>query len=162
MRNGVIVQRDTPSVIYNRPASTFVGGFIGSPPMNFLRGTVEEGGRSVRVAGAALGLEERWAGAEGITAGGEVVVGVRPEAFEVMAEPCPGALPAVVVVVEPLGGTTLLTVNVGGETAKVSVAPDTDHDSGQRVWLRPLPDRMRLMEPVSGRAVIPTEEGASR
>ncbi len=162
MRHGVIVQCDTPSAIYNRPASTFVGGFIGSPPMNFFRGTVEEGGRSVRVAGTAIGLEPRWAGAEGMGPGSEVVVGVRPEAFEVMAEVRPGALPGVVVVVEPLGGTTLLTVSVGGETAKVSVAPDTDHEPGQRLWLRPLPDRMRLMEPGHGRALMPNEEGARR
>lgn len=160
MRHGKIVQCDTPSAIYNRPASTFVGGFIGSPPMNFFRGTMEEGARSVRVAGTVVALEERWAGAAGIGAGVEVLVGVRPEAFEVTTESRAGAFPAVVVVVEPLGGTTLLTVSVDGETAKVTVAPDSDHDPGQRLWLRPLPDRLRLMEPGAGRAVIPAQEGA--
>src|SRR2546423_6481415 len=43
MREGAIEQLGAPMEIYNNPASQFVGGFIGSPPMNFLRGAIRDG-----------------------------------------------------------------------------------------------------------------------
>src|SRR5579883_1239863 len=55
MNAGVAEQIGTPMDVYDRPASTFVAGFIGSPSMNFLAGKVSEGGRSVELAGASAG-----------------------------------------------------------------------------------------------------------
>jgi len=43
MKDGTIAQVDSPLNLYNKPVSKFVGGFIGSPAMNFLRGTIEDG-----------------------------------------------------------------------------------------------------------------------
>ena len=51
MNAGVAEQIDTPMNVYERPASRFVAGFIGSPGMNFLDGTLEPGGRALRLAG---------------------------------------------------------------------------------------------------------------
>src|SRR6187200_1877693 len=45
MKGGLIQQLDTPQAIYNRPVNRFVAGFIGSPGMNFIEGTVEDGGQ---------------------------------------------------------------------------------------------------------------------
>src|SRR6266851_2907574 len=58
MNAGVAEQIGAPIELYERPASVFVGGFIGSPAMNFLPGRIAEGGRVVLDGGAALPLPE--------------------------------------------------------------------------------------------------------
>ncbi|HVV59686.1 MAG TPA: ABC transporter ATP-binding protein [Gaiellaceae bacterium] len=87
MRDGRIVQLDTPSVLYERPADLFVAGFIGSPAMNVIRGRLQDGGDgAVEVDAGSLrfpvppeALAERPALAG--YRGRDVLVGVRPEAF---------------------------------------------------------------------------------
>ncbi len=87
MRDGRVVQLDTPTTLYERPADLFVAGFIGSPAMNVIRGRLEDGGDGVVSvdAGAlrfplpASTLADRPALAG--YRGREVLVGVRPEAF---------------------------------------------------------------------------------
>ncbi|WP_244880470.1 ABC transporter ATP-binding protein [Thermus parvatiensis] len=90
MRQGEIVQLGTPTEIYHAPADTFVGGFIGNPPMNFLRARAE-GGRVVLEGFSVPSPQE-----------GEVLVGVRPEDLRVAKEKTEGAFRARVLVVEPL------------------------------------------------------------
>ncbi|MEF3305206.1 ABC transporter ATP-binding protein [Paenibacillus sp. GYB003] len=83
MKDGVIQQVDTPEEIYNNPANTFVAGFIGSPPMNFMDGILEEhGGRlEFRTNGFALEIPRRIAKAPAVDrlAGRSVTLGIRPE-----------------------------------------------------------------------------------
>src|ERR687887_752681 len=109
MRDGAIEQIGAPMDIYDNPASQFVGGFIGSPPMNFLRGVVRDGrfegdGFAVRVPGAHDGMQGR-----------ELLLGVRAEHITIGAE----GIPARVLVVEPLGAHALVTVVVGKTAVKV-------------------------------------------
>src|SRR5206468_3785762 len=81
LKDGVLQQCDAPRLLYERPANTFVAGFIGSPAMNLLtvplgaNGCVSLGGVDVELSDAARSAA---------TAGGwsEIVVGVRPESFE--------------------------------------------------------------------------------
>ena len=88
MRQGEIVQLGTPTEIYHAPADTFVGGFIGNPPMNFLRAGAL-GGRVVLEGFAVPSPVE-----------GEVLLGVRPEDLRVSKEQAEGAFRARVLVVE--------------------------------------------------------------
>ncbi len=151
MKDGEIVQCDTPARIYDAPATRFVGGFIGNPPMNFLGGHLRgaDGGSAVDVGGTAVPLRSAPAG--GI--GGEVVVGIRPEHIEVASSAVPGAVPAEVVVLEPAGPNQLLTVRVGRQPLKVTVASDLALQPGQPVWLKMNSARIRLMDVVTGRAL---------
>jgi multiple sugar transport system ATP-binding protein len=84
MRAGRIVQADVPQVLYDRPADLFVAGFMGSPAMNLVRGRVERGGEGFE---AVLGHQRLRIPPDrtGLAAyeGREVVVGIRPEVFEV-------------------------------------------------------------------------------
>ncbi len=101
---GRVVQYASPDEIYNRPAAKFVAGFTGSPAMNFARATVSSDGASASLAGVTVAL-----GYARASAGGrEVTFGVRPEDISVG-----GDVPARVVVVEPLGAETLVTLAVG-------------------------------------------------
>jgi len=150
MKDGEIVQCDTPARIYDAPASRFVGGFIGNPPMNFLSGQLQDagGGASVDIGGAVVPLPSVRGGI-----GGAVVVGIRPEHIEVADSAVPGAVPADVVVLEPAGPTQLLTARVGRQPLKVTVASDLALQPGQRVWLKINPARVRLMDAATGRAL---------
>ncbi|MDR5684260.1 MAG: ABC transporter ATP-binding protein [Armatimonadota bacterium] len=151
MKDGEIVQCDTPSRIYDDPASVFVGSFIGSPPMNFLRGAVDaaDGTPVVRVGDASLLVPAPYRTAVAAYRGREVLVGVRPEHIR----PGDGPLAGEVMVTEPLGPHKLVTVRVGDEMLKVSVGAEDPAEPGQRVRLNPEPGRMRFMDPTTEQAL---------
>jgi len=151
MRDGELVQVGTPSAIYNAPASRFVGGFIGAPPMNFLTGTIgrADGRLQVHIGGASIPLP----GGAGLPEQGTVTIGIRPEHIAVDFAPSPAAVPARVSVLEPVGPHQLLTAQVGRDTVKVSVPPEFAAEPGREVWLRFDPARMRLMDAATGRAL---------
>src|SRR5919197_268004 len=81
MRTGVIQQVGTPEELYERPRNLFVAGFIGSPAMNFLPATLEDGQLSTPLGDIDPPAELR-ARIEEAGAGREVIVGIRPEHFE--------------------------------------------------------------------------------
>lgn len=152
MKDGEIVQCASPIDIYDRPASRFVGGFIGTPPMNFLDGKLRgrNGTMTVETAGGEIPLS---AGRIPASGDGAVVVGIRPEHIDVLSEAQPGSLAAEIVVAEPAGPTQLLTVQAGQQILKVSVPSDLAVQPGSRVWLRLNPSRIRLMDPSTGAAL---------
>ncbi|OFX12394.1 MAG: sugar ABC transporter ATP-binding protein [Armatimonadetes bacterium RBG_19FT_COMBO_69_19] len=153
MKEGEIIQCATPSVIYDTPANRFVGSFIGSPPMNFLSGTVAgaDGSLRVEVAGTVLALPPRAHPAGGTPA--QVTIGIRPEHIAVEFSAVPAAVPAQVSVLEPIGSHQLLTAQVGADIVKVTVPPEFAAEPGRAVWLRFDPARVRLMDPATGQAI---------
>ncbi len=117
----------------------FVAQFIGTPPMNVLRGRMGE--RAVEVEGhvIAVGVQDRY------RSGDAVAVGVRAEKIEGSHERAEGALPAEVGVVEPLGSHLLLTVAFGAQSLKVSTRTDFPVRPRDQVWLRPEDGSLRLL-----------------
>jgi sn-glycerol 3-phosphate transport system ATP-binding protein len=119
MNAGVADQIGTPMDVYERPASVFVAGFIGSPAMNFLAGKVVEGSRSIELAGTGamrvvlpIGL------ATTAAAGTPVAVGIRPEHLHPAAD---GPLEFEIELAEPLGADTLLHGRFGEARELVTV-----------------------------------------
>jgi len=127
--------------VYAFPATTFVGGFVGSPPMNFLTLPVSNG--SVQLG--ALTLKSP-AGSEG-----QIVLGVRPEDLEptVAAE----GFSFTVRVTEPLGPHIMLTGESVGQQVRVVVPPDRPMRVGATMHLRPRYDHVVWMDPASGVAI---------
>jgi multiple sugar transport system ATP-binding protein len=86
MRSGELQQVDTPTAVYDRPANLFVAGFIGSPPMNLARGTIEadNGSLVARLGSAAIPIPAEVSHERGLEVwrGREVIVGIRPEDLE--------------------------------------------------------------------------------
>jgi multiple sugar transport system ATP-binding protein len=110
MNEGRIVQAGAPLDLYDRPKAKFVAGFIGSPAMNFLTGTVTAADGPARVVdGHGMVLPAR-PGPE--VAGRSVEVGIRPEHMRIGDEP--GALPLTVAVVEPTGSETHVYGTIAG------------------------------------------------
>ncbi|NMJ43452.1 sn-glycerol-3-phosphate ABC transporter ATP-binding protein UgpC [Roseomonas sp. JC162] len=142
MNHGRIEQAGAPLELYDRPANTFVAGFIGSPAMNMMEGRIEGG--AFRGPGGVA-----WPLPPGAPASGEVIYGIRPEHLRLD----PNGLPASVHVIEPTGSETQVVMHLGdasvigafreritarpGETLPVS--PDTslvhlfDKGTGQRI-----------------------------
>jgi len=139
MRDGHILQVDTPMMVYERPAEVFVAQFIGTPPMNVLVGRLGED--DVLVEGHRLPVAVQ----DGHQPGQEVAVGIRAENIEVSHQHWGEALPAEVSVIEPLGSHLLLTVAVGGQLLKVSTRTDFPVMPHDRVWLRPVSGSVRLL-----------------
>ena len=140
MREGQIVQLDTPSALYDRPADVFVGSFIGSPPMNFLKARSRNG--------TAVGDAFEVSGPPGMD-GKEILLGIRPENIKTGEGPLRGR----VLVVEPLGSHALLTVMVGNESIKVVAPADTTLRADEELRLAPEPHKIRWMDAASGKAL---------
>ena len=139
MRDGRILQIDTPLAVYDRPADTFVAQFIGNPPMNVLRARMAEEG--VELEGHRLPLAE----ADGRRPGEEVEVGIRAENIEVLLDREAGALEAEVSVIEPLGSHLLLTLQLGAQALKATTRIDFSVQRDQRIYLRFQPQHLRLL-----------------
>jgi sn-glycerol 3-phosphate transport system ATP-binding protein len=143
MNAGRIEQIGTPEQVYQQPATTFVAGFIGSPPMNLLAGQAE--GSRFTVGGVALPLPAAAPRA------GPLLLGARPEHVEIAAD---GAWPMEIEMLEMLGAERLVYGHIGrapftlridgmltppraGETIHLHVSPGQVHwfdvDTGQRV-----------------------------
>jgi multiple sugar transport system ATP-binding protein len=149
MNAGRIVQVDSPLAVYDNPADMFVGGFIGTPPMNFLEAEISPNGGApvVQLSGGSFPLRAR--GADSLV-GKRLMLGIRAEAIGVEGQPGDGLIRATVVVVEPLGSHNLLTVRTGDDVLKVSTRPDLYPAPQSDVWLRLEPERIRWMDKESG------------
>jgi multiple sugar transport system ATP-binding protein len=143
MDSGKLRQLGSPREVFARPANTFVANFIGSTPMNLLPGTVEES--SVSLPGGSLPVEN---GAAERRA--EVTVGVRPEYLTLSRSDESHGLRGTVVVTEPLGTTSLVTVDCDGTQVGVTVAEDAEPMPGAAVTVTAPAGRVLLYDPESG------------
>ena len=142
MREGVIEQCEPPMQLYTNPASQFVGGFIGSPPMNFLRGQAQGG------AFAGDGFRVPLDGHRAAD-GTDLLLGIRAEQIRFGD----AGVPARVQVVEPLGASALVTVLVGSTPVKVDAPVNTPVRPDQDVHLAFEPTNVRWMDAASGKAL---------
>ena len=127
MKGGVVQQLGTPDEIYNHPANTYVGTFIGSPTMNLLRGTQAAGHFSIE--GVSLDLAAPLAAPE-------VMLGVRPEHLVLQdASPWRGE----VSVVEPTGPDTYVMVDTAAGSMTLRTDAQTRVKPGDRVGLAVAP-----------------------
>lgn len=128
MNQGKIVQFGSPLEVYNRPATTFVANFLGSPPMNLLTVAVSLAGADASFAGdgvtlAAAGWGSTLAGK--VRDGDRVVLGARPEHLRLVeAGSGPWTLPGELYAVETLGSEALVTLRVGGVLTTVRIFGD--------------------------------------
>jgi multiple sugar transport system ATP-binding protein len=144
MRDGRVAQIGPPIEVYDKPSEQFVGGFLGSPPMNFLPATVRggDGGPPRLVVGEqALPAPDFLAR----FADQEVVVGIRAENIDVVADPA-GAVTARVEVIEPTGSAVLLTVRLEGHELKVQTPVSFRTEPGNDIRLIMHADRMRCYD----------------
>ena len=144
MNGGRMEQCGAPLEVYERPASLFVASFIGSPPMNFLKGTVEAKG-AIRLAdGSALAYDPAHIGA---AAGAKVVAGVRPELVGVGDA---GGLDMPIELIEELGTGRLVHGRLGEEPFTVLQGPGVARPNGERLRLSIAPGTVHLFDAGTG------------
>jgi multiple sugar transport system ATP-binding protein len=145
MHDGVIEQMGAPLDLYDLPSNQFVAGFIGSPAMNFIEGTLAlNGAASVKTAaGALLPL----ATAPKSSNGRAVVYGIRPEHLELADD----GVEAEVIVVEPTGSETQIVARVGAQDV-IAVFRDRHAVSpGEKIRLRPRAANVHLFDRETGK-----------
>jgi multiple sugar transport system ATP-binding protein len=148
MHNGVVEQIGTPLDLYDRPGNLFVAGFIGSPSMNFIEGTVRLRQRATFSGpeGFAMDLGE----ARGLEDGQHVVLGIRPEHLTIASE----GIPAEVAVVEPTGSETLVMAQCGTQNVTCVLRERLPVKPGDTIHLNANTDALHLFDPQSGERLL--------
>src|SRR6476620_454285 len=117
MQDGSVVQSGTPQELFEKPAHTFVGYFIGSPGMNIVPAEVR--GRDARIDGHVIALRRNY---DRLPAGARNEIGVRPEFVDV-APPAPGLLSANIERIDDLGRVRFARVRIGEAKFVARVPP---------------------------------------
>ena len=151
LKGGDIEQVGTPDEVYNKPQSVFVGGFVGSPAMNFAKAKVQNGALAF-ANGDRLPLSSLASAKQGLADGRDVIVGIRPEHFVTHADPAM-TLAAKVQVVEPLGSDTLVHFAIGGEMLTARMPPEMRPEVGSELRLGLDPTKVHLFDAVTERAI---------
>jgi multiple sugar transport system ATP-binding protein len=139
MHGGRIVQCDAPSRVYSRPATAFVGGFVGSPPMNFLDADAADRRRALQ----SLDLVPPAAGA--------LRLGFRGEDATLRQDG--KGLPFIVKVAEPMGSHVLLTGTVWDSKVRIVAPPELAPVAGAQLLFGIDPRRVVWMSGETGLAI---------
>ncbi len=137
MKDGVLQQKEAPQEMYRKPANQFVASFMGTPPMGFLTGKVEN--HKIMIGSSVLSEME--------AADGEVIIGVRPESWRLSEHE---GMDATVTMVEVIGRDTLMTVEVEGQKIRGLIDSDYEVKVSDKVKLAVKPQAIHLFDKTSG------------
>jgi multiple sugar transport system ATP-binding protein len=146
LKDGVVQQFGTPEEVYKTPANQFVAGFIGSPAMNFLPGTLRRSGGAASVelpGGTRLDAPANAGGADGQ----RVVYGTRPEHLTLADT---GGIAAKVAVMEPTGMDTFVACRHEGVELSAVFRERHDFAPGSTIHLVPDLQRAHLFDADTG------------
>ncbi|MFI8621626.1 MAG: ABC transporter ATP-binding protein [Marinomonas sp.] len=121
MNSGRIDQYDFPDEIYNKPATEYVGSFIGNPPMNFISPDFQVG----------------------TVPNGAFQLGIRPEDFHISKEQRDNYWPITVLTREKLGSHQQLSAELNGQLFRVNIPNEIEIESGNTLYLMPKEDKKR-------------------
>ncbi|MFH1152704.1 MAG: ABC transporter ATP-binding protein [Pseudomonadota bacterium] len=143
MKGGLIEQYGTPEELYNRPATAFTGGFIGSPPMNILQpdpGIMETFSSMLPPGGSKP----------------EYLLGIRPENIDISGD---SGLAVRVSATEYLGADTLVACRFGEQNIILTVKGKASAFPGDTLRLNWQPEHIHLFNAASGRRMPSTGKG---
>jgi sn-glycerol 3-phosphate transport system ATP-binding protein len=146
MNAGRVEQIGAPLELYERPATLFVAGFLGSPPMNFLKATLESATNIRLDNGAELACE---AAHVALPRGTKVVAGVRPE--RALVRPAGEGLPLKIELIEELGVGRLVHGQLADTPMTLAVGPDQQLPSPETVGVSIPADAVHLFDAASGK-----------
>lgn len=154
LNKGQIEQFDTPKRIYHHPASVFVAGFIGAPPMNIL--PVVGDGCALRLADGQVAAKS--------TLQGPVQLGIRPEDVRLVDawrvdDP---TLRADLRFREDLGSHSIIAANLAGSTIRAVTPFGAEVSSNQKLALSFPPQRLHFFDAQSGKAITPSEAAETK
>jgi len=153
MDNGYAAQIGSPLEIYERPANMFVAGFIGSPAMNFMEVTLQEGGQALNMPGD-IQIPLNGSALPG-WAGKKAILGIRPEHMELDSKG-PRTILFTVGQVELLGADTLVYGNIGAEKSSLTVRLPDVHRFEKHATIRLFipQDKLHLFDPETKKRIV--------
>jgi multiple sugar transport system ATP-binding protein len=160
MKDGVVQQVAEPLEIYNNPANLFVAGFLGSPPMNFLQGTIRPEGKDhvFFESGGTIAIHLSGRSNLGACAGKNITLGVRPENCALLAQNVPqgpNQFEAVVDIVEPMGAETFLYLKTASHSLVSRIHNTVERaENGHRLRFQIEPSKVHLFDSGSGERIV--------
>ena len=160
MKDGVIQQCDTPRNIYDNPANVFVAGFIGTPPMNTIKGRLEEENGQYRFKTDTLNIcvPESWKKQLESYVGKNIIFGIRPEDIgSELAKQDPNAptIEAVVDVREYMGAETYLYLDIGsGVNIIARVSAHQEFAMGEKLTLPLSMIKAHMFDPETEKRIL--------
>ncbi len=156
MNYGVLQTYDAPNQLYDHPDTLFVAGFIGAPPMNFLKMSFEERDNCFYLKTQALEIrisDERGALAKQNGVSQRVIMGIRPENVSIVEER-DGDFKSEVYLIEPLGREDLVTFRSDDEEIRVLVPAPFDGRIGETISLKLDKEKVHLFNPETEVSVL--------
>ena len=154
MKGGIAQQIDTPQNIYDAPVNKFVAGFIGSPPMNFINLTIEDGA----LAGPGVKLVPQGPVAAALRSrSGTVTAGVRPEHLAPLVDGTvggEGTISGRIELIEPLGSQVMIQISVGKDLVSAQFERGPDVEVGKDIVLVHRPNSIQAFDVTSERSVL--------
>jgi multiple sugar transport system ATP-binding protein len=141
LEKGILQQLDTPAKIYNDPVNLFVAQFIGAPPMNIVKGSLDGGNfmtQDAKVLSPVKGKVDK------------AVLGVRPEDCSITSA-AKGSIKGAVYTTELIGDHTLVTLKVGNDFLTVKAAKDYTARSGEIVGVTFAKDQLYVFDASDGK-----------
>ena len=148
MNAGRVEQMGPPLDLYDRPANIFVAGFLGSPAMNFIAGKAGADGRSVQLPDGSRVSVRTF---DASLAGSDIIFGIRPEHIKLADSK---GVAADVLLIEPTGSETHMTVRLGGQDVVCVMNDRVDATAGQVIQLTLASERALFFNPESGNRLI--------
>jgi multiple sugar transport system ATP-binding protein len=160
LRDGAVEQQGSPLDLFERPATGFVAGFLGSPSINLIPAELARSGKALAVkleTGEVLALPHDRAAAIGAGSGGKVLLGVRPQH---LTQAAGGTLPAGHVriraaadLIQPTGTRTYVTSRIGGVPVTAELGAHDVHEQGAALDYAIDMNRCVLIDPRSDRVI---------
>jgi len=139
LEKGRLQQFDTPESIYDHPVNTFVAGFVGSPPINFINCTFSMKDDEGFIETSAFKFKLPKMFKEKIKAdasGSELILGIRPEHIQLFKKKCStDAIEVEVYLVEPAGSEIIVDLSVGENIIKAKSTPEFKAEVGEKLWI---------------------------
>lgn len=156
MHEGELQQWGTPSEIYNHPVNAWVAGFVGEPAMNFLTCAVHQANDEIYLKHHNFEiplLPSQRTLLNGASAGGDVRMGIRPDALTIsMTEPSEPSIRGEIFVTELLGGDMLVEVELEDARVRVKTSPDFPGKAGETCYLTAKRELWHLFDISDGHA----------
>ncbi len=153
MKDGLVQQIDAPLELYANPENLFVAGFMGSPPMNFMHGSLTSSGKSVifkENGDGSVKLDVTYHPAAKTHVGKPIVLGIRPEDIVLVPSgeaPSEDSFQAVVDIVEPMGAETNFYLQTGEHTIISRSQAAVDHrEVGHRLQFDVIKSKCHLFD----------------
>jgi len=160
MKDGIIQQVDTPDTVYNHPINKFVGGFIGSPSMNFVNCTIvqKNGGFYATSAGFSLKIPERFAQMAEAYRDCDVILGIRPEHLTDSAScqnpESDSGFRALIRVIESAGSEKLVHIRIQDDTLVARLDPHVQIKTGDIVDFTARMESVHIFDAETGNTIF--------